>query len=53
MRASPAARWLGVEPDRQGRVRVAPDLSVPGLAGVFVIGDAASVAGALARPRPS
>jgi len=43
--ASPAASWLGVEPDRAGRVPVGPDLSVPGCGGVFAIGDtAASVA---------
>lgn len=41
--ASPVARWLGVDADRVGRVRVAPDLSVSGSANVFVIGDAASV----------
>ena len=29
--ASPAGQWLGVETDRAGRVKVAPDLSVPGL----------------------
>jgi NADH dehydrogenase len=42
--ASPAARWLGVEPDRAGRVKVAADLSVPGHPEVFVIGDTATVA---------
>ena len=41
--ASPAARWLGVEHDRAGRVLVAPDLSVPGRPDLFVIGDTASV----------
>ncbi|MCL5778076.1 NAD(P)/FAD-dependent oxidoreductase [Limibaculum sp. FT325] len=29
--ASSAGNWLGVETDRAGRVRVAPDLSVPGM----------------------
>ena len=28
--ASPAGQWLGAETDRAGRVKVAPDLSVPG-----------------------
>ena len=28
--ASPAARWLAVEADKAGRVKVNPDLSVPG-----------------------
>lgn len=41
--ASPAASWLGVEPGRGGRVKVNPDLSVPGLPNVFVVGDTADV----------
>jgi NADH dehydrogenase len=41
--ASPAARWLGAEHDRAGRVLVRPDLSVPDHPEVFVIGDAAAV----------
>ena len=41
--ASPLARALGVPLDRAGRVSVQPDLSVPGLADVFVAGDLASV----------
>jgi len=41
VRASPAGRWLGVETDRVGRVRVNPDLSVPGLDGVYMVGDTA------------
>jgi NADH dehydrogenase len=40
--ASPAARWLGVEKDRAGRVKVNRDLSLPGYANVFVIGDTAA-----------
>ena len=39
--ASPVARWLGVPAGKGGRVKVAPDLSVPGHAEIFVIGDAA------------
>jgi NADH dehydrogenase/putative oxidoreductase len=39
--ASPAAAWLGVEPDRVGHIKVAPDLSVPDCPGVFAIGDTA------------
>ena len=39
--ASPAARWLGAEADRAGRVKVADDLSVPGHSNIFVVGDAA------------
>ena len=41
--ASPAAKWLGGAADRAGRVPVEPDLSVPGHADVFVIGDTAAV----------
>lgn len=42
--ASPLSAALGVSLDRSGRVRVNTDLSVPGLADVFVIGDLASIA---------
>jgi NADH:ubiquinone reductase (H+-translocating) len=42
--ASPAASWLDAERDRAGRVKVAPDLSVPGHPEIFVIGDTATVA---------
>ncbi len=41
--ASPAGQWLGAEVDRAGRVKVAPDLSLPGHPNIFVIGDTASV----------
>lgn len=42
--ATPVADWLGcVDVDRVGRIMVRPDLSVPGLTDVFVIGDAAHV----------
>jgi len=41
--ASPAARWLGAEADKSGRVKVNPDLSVPGHAEIFAIGDTALV----------
>ncbi len=39
---SPAGKWLSVETDRAGRVRVAKDMSVPGHPEVFVVGDTAS-----------
>jgi NADH dehydrogenase len=39
--ASPAAKWLGAPADRAGRTVVDPDFTVPGLDGIFVIGDAA------------
>jgi len=41
--ASPAARWLGAAMDRSGRVKVNPDLSVPGHPNIFAIGDTALV----------
>ena len=41
--ASPAARWLGAEADKAGRVKVDPDLSVPGHPEIFAIGDTALV----------
>lgn len=50
--ASPAGRWLGAATDPAGRVLVGPDLSVPGRPEVFVIGDAAHVAGPGGRPLP-
>ncbi len=37
--ASPAARWLGAQADRAGRVQVLPDLSVPQHDHIFAIGD--------------
>ncbi len=39
--ASPAAKWLGVDADNAGRVKVAADLSVPGMPDIYVIGDTA------------
>ncbi|HEX5353360.1 MAG TPA: NAD(P)/FAD-dependent oxidoreductase [Rhodanobacteraceae bacterium] len=41
--ASPLGAQFGVERDRAGRVKVAPDLSLPGHPEVFVIGDLAHV----------
>jgi len=40
---SPAGKWLNVETDRAGRVRVEPDVSVPGHPEIFVVGDTASL----------
>lgn len=50
--ASPAAKWLGVEADRSGRVKVEPDLSVPGHPEIFVVGDTASIARPDGKPVP-
>lgn len=40
--ASPAAKWLRVEADNAGRVKVDADLRVPGLPNVYAIGDTAA-----------
>lgn len=50
--ASPVAKWLDVESDKAGRIAVAPDLSVPGLPGVYVIGDVASIRQDNGKPVP-
>lgn len=50
--ASPAGRWLGAETDRAGRVKVNPDLSVPGLDTVYVLGDTALTLGEDGQPLP-
>lgn len=39
--ATPAGAWLGAATDRIGRVKVMPNLSVPGHPEIFVIGDTA------------
>jgi NADH:ubiquinone reductase (H+-translocating) len=39
---SPAGKWLNVETDRAGRVRVQNDVTVPGHPEIFVVGDTAS-----------
>src|SRR6266403_2057446 len=40
---SPAGKWLNVETDRAGRVRIQKDLTVPGHPEIFVAGDTASL----------
>jgi NADH dehydrogenase len=40
---SPAGKWLNVETDRAGRVRIQDDLTVPGHPDIYVIGDTASL----------
>jgi NADH dehydrogenase len=52
VQASPLGSSLGAPLDRQGRVRVEPDLSVPGHPEIFVIGDLARVDGADGAPLP-
>jgi NADH:quinone reductase (non-electrogenic) len=50
--ASPLARALGAPLDRAGRVKVEPDLTVPGRPEVHVAGDVALVAWKDGRPVP-
>ncbi|HEX4839525.1 MAG TPA: NAD(P)/FAD-dependent oxidoreductase [Rhabdochlamydiaceae bacterium] len=50
--ASPLLKTLDVPLDRQGRVIVEPDLSIPGSPEIFVIGDAASATGKDGKPLP-
>jgi NADH dehydrogenase len=40
---SPAGKWLNVETDRAGRVRIQNDLTVPGYPEIYVVGDTASL----------
>jgi NADH dehydrogenase FAD-containing subunit len=40
---SPAGKWLNVETDRAGRVRIQNDLTVPGYPDIYVVGDTASL----------
>ena len=50
--ATPVAQWLGTAADTGGRVRVGPDLQVPGRLGVYVIGDAALAFDGEGKPLP-
>ena len=50
--ASPLLRSLGAPIDRQGRVIVQPDCSIPGHPEVFVLGDAANFAHQTGAPLP-
>ena len=50
--ATSLTKNLGVELDRAGRVKVNPDLSLPGLPEIFAIGDMASVLEADGKPVP-
>lgn len=52
VQASPAARWLGADADRAGRVKVLPDYSLPGLPDVFVVGDTAALTDSAGRAVP-
>lgn len=50
--ASPLTRKLGVELDKAGRIKVNPDLSLPGHPELFAIGDLASVTQEDGKPVP-
>lgn len=50
--ASPLGATLGVPVDRAGRVRIEPDLTIPGYPNVFVIGDLATLPDEHGKPLP-
>jgi NADH:ubiquinone reductase (H+-translocating) len=52
VQASPLGATLGVPLDRAGRVRVEPDLSIPGAPPIFVVGDLATLTDAEGKPLP-
>jgi len=52
VRASPAAVWLGMPADGAGRVKVEPDLTVPGHPEIFVVGDTATINAWHGKPVP-
>jgi len=43
VKASSAGKWLNADVDHDGRVKVLPNMSIPGHANIFVIGDTAIV----------
>jgi NADH dehydrogenase len=52
VQGSPLARFLGAPLDRAGRLQVAADLSVPGQACTYVVGDLAALAQESGKPVP-
>jgi NADH dehydrogenase len=50
--ANPITRTLGVEVDRAGRLKVNPDLSIPGFPEVFALGDIAFILNKNGTPVP-
>jgi len=52
VRASPAAEWFDAPADHAGRLRVLPDLTVPGHPNVFAIGDTVAIQAADGKPVP-
>jgi NADH:ubiquinone reductase (H+-translocating) len=51
--AAPGVKMLGLPLDRAGRVSVEPDLSVPDLPGVYVLGDSAAALDEDGKPLPA
>lgn len=51
--ASPLLKSLGAEQEKSGRVKVNPDLSVPGSPDIYVIGDAAWLLDENGKPVPA
>jgi NADH dehydrogenase len=51
-KASPLLTSLGVPQDGSGRIKVQPDLTIPGDSRIFVVGDAAHCAGSDGSPLP-
>ncbi len=52
VRASAAASWLGAAADNANRVKIEPDLTVPGYPEIFAIGDTATVNAWHGKPVP-
>jgi NADH dehydrogenase len=52
VRASRAAEWLGAPADRAGRLKVNPDLTVPGHSDIFAVGDTVTIAAPDGNPVP-
>jgi NADH dehydrogenase len=52
VRASAAAAWVGLPADQAGRAKVEADLTAPGHADVFVIGDTATINAWRGKPVP-
>lgn len=53
VKASPAFRWLGLEPKAGGRIPVGPDLKVEGSDSIYAIGDTALGLGEDGKPLPA
>ncbi len=52
VRASAAATWLAAPADNANRVKVEPDLTIPGHPDIFAIGDTASISAWRGKPVP-